>query len=373
VKLDTLLLHAGRESYAGAVCTPVFQSATFTGDPDQQPIYTRLNNTPNHALLHARLAAIAGAEAALVSASGMASVSTTLLSVLGAGDHLLALDCLYGGTNGFLRRLAPDLGIEHDFIGGNAPETWAALLRPRTRAVYVETMTNPMLEVPDLEAIVAFAREHGLVSIIDNTFASPVNFQPLALGFDLEVHSATKYLNGHSDICAGVVLGSAAHIKKIASRMDILGGCLDPHACFLLERGLKTLSLRVERHNANGAALAELLADHPAVASVRYPGLPDHPQHDRARRLFAGCGGVLAFEPRVDARALLDRLTLAANAPSLGGVETLVTRPVTSSHRGVSAADRARIGLTDQLVRVSVGIEAFEDLRDDFDRALTTA
>jgi len=293
--------------------------------------------------------------------------------VLNSGDHLLIQDCLYGGTHSFVTQDAPGLGLSYDFIAGNAPETWAAKLRPETRAIYVETMTNPLMEVADLEAVVAFAREHGLVSLIDNTFASPCNFRPLEIGFDIELHSATKYLNGHSDLVAGVVVGSAAHVKAIKHKLNHLGGSLDVHACFLLQRGLKTLSLRMRQHDENGLRLARFLAEQEQVARVNYPGLESHPQYERAQRLFAGAGGVLSFELHGGVEAaerLLSNLVLPASAPSLGGVETLITRPVTTSHSGLSREELAAIGIADGLVRVACGIEAAEDLCADFAQAL---
>jgi len=260
-----------------------------------------------------------------------------------------------------------------DFIQGNQPETWADKLRPTTRLMLVETMTNPLLEVTDLEAVVAFGRQHGLLTMIDNTFASPVNFRPLELGFDVEVHSATKYLNGHSDIVAGCVISTAEQIKTVTHKLNHLGGSLDPHACFLFHRGVKTLELRMQRHNENGQRLAEFLAAHAAVEQVNYPGLATHPQHQRAERLFAGYGGVLSFTVAGGTEAatrLIKALKLPVSAPSLGGVETLVTRPATTSHGGMTPAQRAAVGIGDGLVRVAAGIEAAEDLCEDLAQAL---
>ena len=301
MNIETLLIHAGEEdkNYAGAVVLPVFQSATFAygGEGayhDQK--YIRLNNTPGHKAVQEKLARIAGGEDAVVTASGMAAITTALLTVLNKGDHLLAQDCLYGGTQSFLARTIADFGIDVDFVPANEPEVWEQRLRPETRAIYVETLSNPLLEVADLPSVVAFARSHRLISMIDNTFASPVNFRPLDMGFDLSLHSCTKYLNGHSDIVAGCVIGRRDLITRITHRLNLMGGCLDPHACFLLLRGMKTLALRVEKQNENAQALASFLEAHPAVVRVNYPGLPSHPQHSRANMLFHGCGGVLSFE-----------------------------------------------------------------------------
>ncbi len=376
--LQTQLIHAGEPQPrpAGAVVAPIYQSATYEhqgqGGYDQVR-YLRLNNSPNHLALHAKLAAISGAEAALVTASGMAAITTTLLAFVGAGDHLLAQDCLYGGTLSFLNEEAAALGIEVDFIKGNDPASWARYLRPTTRLIYVETMTNPLLEIPELEAVVGFARRRNLLSVIDNTFASPVNFRPLALGFDLELHSATKYLNGHSDIVAGCAMGDAVLLAQITRRLNHLGGTLDPHACFLLNRGLKTLALRMRQHGENALVLAHFLEGRPEVERVNYPGLESHPQHQRAQRLFGGCGGVLSFELRQGTAAadrLIGALELPVAAPSLGGVETLITRPATTSHAGLTPQQRSALGISEGLVRVAVGIEAAQDLCADFAQAL---
>lgn len=377
-KLDTKLIHAGEPEprIAGAVAMPIFQSAMFEygGETKYHDItYIRLNNTPNHLVLQQKLATLENAEAALVAGSGMAAITTTLLTVLSAGDHLLVQSCLYGGTHDFVTRDLKSFGIAYDFIDGNSPETWGARLKPNTKAIYVETMSNPLLEVPDLEAVVRFAREHNLVSLIDNTFASPVNFRPPEHGFDLSLHSATKYLNGHSDIVAGVVIGRADLVERVKHRLDHLGGSLDPHACFLLHRGVKTLGVRVRFQNQSALAVARFLESHPKVLRVNYPGLESHPQHERARRLFDGFGGMLSFELDGGVKAaerLIENLRLPISAPSLGGVETLVTRPATTSHSGMSPEDRRRLGITDSLIRVSIGIEATEDLLADFEQAL---
>jgi cystathionine beta-lyase/cystathionine gamma-synthase len=303
----------------------------------------------------------------------MAAISTTLLSVLTAGDHLLAQSCLYGGTHDLVTGELARLGIACDFIDADRRDSWAALLQPNTRAIYVEAMTNPLLEVADLEGVVQFAREHHLVSMIDNTFATPVNFRPIEMGFDLSIHSATKYLNGHADIVAGAVAGDAATIERIRHKANHLGGCLDPHAAFLLKRGLKTLALRVRFQNDSTLKIAQFLEAHPAVARVNYAGLESHSRHARARRLFAGFGGVLSFElegPAGRADEFAQRVRIPAVAPSLGGVQTLLTRPARTSHAGLTREERERLGIRDGLLRLSVGIEATEDLLEDFRQAL---
>jgi cystathionine beta-lyase/cystathionine gamma-synthase len=351
---------------------PIFQSANFeyADEADYHSLkYIRLNNTPNHVALQQKLSALENAEAALVTASGMAAISTTLLTMLSAGDHLLVQDCLYGGTHDFITKDFSAFGIAYDFIDADDPDSWKRRLRPNTKAIYVETMGNPLLQVPDLQAVVEFAKAKGVVSLIDNTFASPVNFRPAEWGFDLSLHSCTKYLNGHSDIVAGAVIGRADLVNKIKHRLDHLGGSLDPHAAFLLHRGMKTLSVRVKFQNESALAIARFLESHPAVEKVNYPGLESYSRHGRARELFDGFGGVLSFELKggVDeAQQFMSRTTLPINAPSLGGVETLITRPATTSHSGMSVEDRRRLGISDRLIRLSVGIEATDDIIQDF-------
>jgi cystathionine beta-lyase/cystathionine gamma-synthase len=376
--IETKLIHAGEPQprICGAVSLPVFQSSTFeyTGQSSYHDLkYIRLNNTPNHTALHQKLAALENADAALVTASGMAAISTALFALLSPGDHFLAQDCLYGGTHDFITKDFQQLGISVDFIDGDDPDSWKARLRPATKAIFVETMTNPLLQVPDLKTVVEFSRKHGLISMIDNTFASPVNFRPPEWGFDLSLHSCTKYLNGHSDIVAGAIIGRADLMKTISRKLNHLGGSLDPHACFLLHRGIKTLAVRMRYQNESALKIAEFLAKHPAVETVNYPGLETHPQHDRARELFEGFGGMLSFEVKGDvetADRFIQNTTLPVSAPSLGGVETLITRPATTSHSGVPPGDRKKMGISDRLIRLSVGIEATEDLIEDFDQAL---
>lgn len=369
--IDTRLIHAGEPNprYQGAVSIPIFQSANFvySGETSYDDLkYIRLNNTPNHRALHEKLAALEGAESAVVTASGMAAISTALLAVLSAGDHLLVQRGLYGGTHSLVTEDLPDWGIEYTMVDPTDPKEWARECRETTRAFYLETLTNPTLEVPDLAAAVEFCKRRGLVSLIDNTFATPINFRPPEHGFDLSLHSATKYLNGHSDIVAGAVIGSAYWVGKVVKKLNHLGGSLDPHACFLLHRGLKTLALRVRRQNETGQRLARYLTSRPEVTRVNYPTLADHPP-------LEGGGGVLSFELEGGTAAavqLIEHLRLPVEAPSLGGVETLVTRPASTSHSGMSPEERRSSGVADGLVRVSVGIEDCEDLLDDFRQAL---
>ena len=376
--LATKLIHAGEPEprIYGAVGMPIFQSAMFeyAGETSYHDLkYIRLNNTPNHLALHQKLAALENTEAALVTASGMAAISTALLTVLTAGDHLLVQDCLYGGTHDFVTRDLGGFGISHDFIDADDAGSWKSKLRPTTKAIYVETMTNPLLQVADLKAVPAFAKANGLVSMIDNTFASPINFRPAEWGYDLSLHSCTKYLNGHNDIVAGAVIGRSDLIERITHKLNHLGGSLDPHACFLLHRGMKTLAVRVNHQNASAQKIAGFLEQHPKIARVNYPGLESHPRHQRAKALFDGFSGMLSFELKGGkdaAQRFMSNTTLPIIAPSLGGVESLLTRPSTTSHAGMSPDDRQRLGITDGLIRMSVGIEATEDIIEDFERAL---
>ena len=373
-RIATQLIHAGSRHLGGAVIDPIFQSANFLqqGARSYGDVrYLRLSNSPQQQALGERLARIEGAEAALSFASGMAAISTALLSVLRAGDHLLIQRNVYGGTATLLGDLHR-LGITHTTIDASDPQRWTAALTPQTRAVYVEALSNPLLEVPALDAVVSFARQHDLVSLIDATFVSPVGFQPIPFGFDLVVHSATKYLNGHSDVVAGVVAGAQARVDAVLHLQHHLGGSLDAHACFLLERGLKTLALRVPRQSATAARLAATLHDHPAVHGVRYPGLPTDPHHARASQWFAHFGGMLAFETQDEpaAERFLQRLQIPLNAASLGGLESLVVRPSRSSHLGMTPAERQGLGISDRLIRMSVGIEDPDDLVEDVLQAL---
>ncbi len=240
--------------------------------------------------------------------------------------------------------------------------------------IYVETISNPLIEVGDLPAVVQFARSHGLVSMIDNTFASPINFRPIEHGFDLSLHSCTKYLNGHSDIVAGAVIGAGDLIDKIKHKLDHLGSTLDPHACFLLQRGLKTLALRVKHQNRSALEIARFLDAHAAIGRVNYPGLESSPYFARARELFDGCGGMLSFEIAGDIKTVdrfMRKVRIPIIAPSLGGAETLLTRPAVTSHAGMAPKDRQRKGISDTLIRMSVGIESTEELIEDLDQALT--
>ncbi|MBO62753.1 MAG: cystathionine beta-lyase [Candidatus Marinimicrobia bacterium] len=374
----TKLVHAGEPDprIEGAVSMPIFQSSTYeySGEEQYDDIrYIRLNNTPNHKAIQKKLAAIECAESALVTSSGMSAITATLLTFLKQGDHLLSHKSLYGGTASFILEDLPRYGITFDLIDTTDPSGWSMMLKPNTKVIYAETITNPMLDVPELGAIVDFAKENNLISMIDNTFASPVLFSPAELGFDISLHSCTKYINGHSDIVAGAVIGSDEFIKIITSRMNHFGGSLNPGTCFLLHRAIKTLELRMIRQSKNAGQIALFLENHPEILSVNYPGLVSNNSYERAKKYLSGFSAMVSFEVvggKTRSIKFMDQLDIAINAPSLGGVETLITRPALSSHSGMDPAERVKAGITDSLIRLSVGIESVDDLITDLDQAL---
>ncbi len=375
---ETKLIHAGepKPRIDGAINVPIFQSSTYeyAGEGSYHDVrYLRLSNTPNHLALHKKLAALEGAEAALVTSSGMSAITTALLTFLKAGDHLLAHNTLYGGTANFVNNELPRYGIERDLIDATNPSDWDSKLKPNTKVIYVETITNPIMDVPELGKIVEFAKTHELISMIDNTFASPVLYCPVVQGFDLSLHSCTKYINGHSDIVAGAVIGSADYLGQVTKKLNHLGGSLDSNACFLLHRGVKTLALRMNKQCENAMLIAPFLENHPQLKKVNYPGLESNSSFERAKEHLCGFGAMLSFEIDGDvdqADQFINHLQYAIKAPSLGGVETLVTRPVTTSHALMDKAERKVAGISDTLIRYSVGIEAADDLIADLQQAL---
>ncbi len=375
MKLDTKLVHAGEPRIDGAISMPVFQTSTYEyrGGASYDDIrYLRLNNSPNHESLGQKLAAVEGAEAGLVTSSGMSAITTALVTIADAGSHMLVQSGLYGGTFSFIRDHFPRLGIEWTVVDATRPETWSDAVRDNTVGFYLETITNPTLEVANLVEAGKFGRARAITTIVDNTFASPINFRPAEHGIDVSVQSATKFLNGHSDLVAGAVTGSASWVDRIRHQLNHWGGTLDPHACALLQRGMKTLALRVERQNHNALAIAEFLEEHDGVERVLYPGLESHPQHRYARQFLDGYGGIVSFElgEGTDPQRFIDALELFIPAPSLGGTESLVVLPAASSHAGLSAAERETVGISDRLVRLAIGIEAKDDLIADLDRSL---
>lgn len=370
--LATRCIHAGtwHDPTTGGACSPVFTSTAFAfPNPANETIYPRYFNTPNQQVINRKLAALEDGEAAVTFGSGMAAISTLMLAFLKPGDHAVFQNDLYGGTVQFITRELGRLGIDISWAAGGAD--FGAALRPNTRLIYIESPSNPLLRCVDLAAIAALGRENGVMTVIDNTFATPINQNPLTHGIDVVVHSATKYLNGHSDVNAGVVISSREIIEKVTASAVNFGGMLDARACSELERGLKTLAVRVRQHNANAADLAVFLENHPAVSRVNYPGLPSHADHAVAVRQMRGFGGMLSVELHDPARVdrLLERFRVVMPALSLGGVESLVCVPSRTTHRTLSPEERGRAGIRDGLIRVSVGIEDITDLLEDFSHA----
>jgi cystathionine beta-lyase/cystathionine gamma-synthase len=377
MKTETRCVHSGtiKDEIMGGINTPIFTSSAFDYVDRADVAYPRYFNTPNQNAVVAKLCALEGADDGVLFSSGMAAISTAILAFAGRGDHIVIMDELYGGTHAFATSEFERLGIEHTFAATDA-EAICGAVRANTRVMVIESPTNPLLSVVDIRKVAAFAREHGLVTIIDNTFASPVNQNPLALGIDIVVHSGTKYLGGHSDICCGAALSTETRTERIRSLARHLGGSLNAMTCYLLERSLKTLALRVERQTDNAGCIARFLNEHPRVRRVYYPGLPDNPGHAVAKAQMAGFGAMLSFESDdtvVDVDRFVKALRLIKPAVSLGGVESTICVPAKTSHVRMSAAERQRVGVTDGLMRLSVGIEHVDDLTADLDAALKNA
>jgi methionine-gamma-lyase len=386
----TRAIHAGEEKHGvgGPVAPPVIYSSTFTFESTAEMkrwaegrsrayIYTRYGN-PTLAIAEAKIASLERAEAAVVTASGMAAISSALLAVLQSGDEVISTRQLYGGSYRLMRDLFPRLGITVKYVetglAGPDSGTMDALVTPKTRALYIETPTNPGLGLVDIRRAAAFARKHKLVSLIDNTFATPVLQRPIEMGVDLVLHSATKYLAGHSDVIAGAVAGSAKLIGQVRQNIIYLGGSMDPGAAFRLIRGMKTLEIRVRRQCETAMTVARFLERHPKVERVHYPGLASHPDHALARRqMHGGFGGMLSFDVKGGisaARRFCDRVRIFLLAASLGGVESLVVLPAYTSHYKMSAAELKAAGVAHGCVRVSAGLEDAADLIEDLRQAL---
>jgi cystathionine beta-lyase/cystathionine gamma-synthase len=372
----TIGVHGGHldKSPGSPVVPPISQSATFfwARPEDGELRYTRHGNNPNQIQVARKMAELEGAEASVVLGSGMAAASMTLLALTIAGDHIVASSQLYGATKALLASELPRRGVGTTFVDPDLGD-WEAALRPETKVIYVEIPTNPTLRILDPRPIVAMAHERGIAVVCDATFASPINLRAHALGIDAVVHSATKYLGGHSDIIAGVVSGSRELVDEVERVARLYGPAIDPHTAWLLDRGLRTLDVRVRRHNDNALAVARALSDHAGVERVVYPGLPSHPDHELARELMDGFGGMVGLVLRGGGAAadrFVSRLEVALAAPSLGGVETLVSQPRYTSHVGLTPEQLAAIGIPDGFVRLSIGIEDAEDLIADFEQAL---
>lgn len=357
------------------VVAPLVQSATFTNPigSSEEVLYTRYGNNPNQVTIAKRLALLEGAESAIFVSSGMGATALAALAVLRPGDHLISSEWIYGTTHKLFQGEFGRLGIEASFVQPLHQRDWKKALKKTTRAIFVETPTNPLLRVIDLEPIAALAKTEGLALLVDATFATPVNFRPIEHGADVVIHSATKYLNGHSDVIAGAVAGTESVIDEVRRLMRVWGQALDPMAGWLIERGMKTLVVRVERQNATALAVAEWCSRQPQFAAVHYPGLPSHPDHAVAKRILNGFGGMLGVELKGGARAaerFLRALTIATHAPSLGGVETLVSEPRLTSHASLTPEERARAGIPDGFLRFSIGLEDADDIIADFAQGL---
>jgi|TARA_B100000405_G_scaffold193844_1_gene135863 cystathionine beta-lyase/cystathionine gamma-synthase len=374
--LATISVHGGHEDRVpGApVVPPIIQSSTFywaTPD-DGELLYSRFGNNPNQNLVGAKVAAIEGTEAGVALGSGMAAVAMTLLALTKAGDHIVAGSGLYGATHALLHQELPRRGVETTFVDPDMGE-WEKALRPDTRLLYIEIPVNPTLRILDPRPIIALAKEKGVLVVCDATFSSPVNFRAADLGIDVVVQSATKYLGGHSDIIAGVVTGPSEVINEVTKMSRLYGPSLDPHAAWLLDRGIRTLDVRLQRHNENAMAVARFFESRSEVERVLYPGLESHPDHEIAQEIMNGFGGMVSIVLKGGGEAadnFMEHLQVGMCAPSLGGVETLVSQPRFTSHASLTPDVRKAQGIPDGFVRLSIGLEAAEDLIADFEQAL---
>ena len=368
------------EKRNGPVAPPIYQTSTFEVTDNEEQVrvtptdhyYTRWGN-PTWTLAEQTIAAIEGTEAARTFASGMGAITTTVLGLLKTGDHIVAQRDVYGGVMKFFSQWLPRVGIETTFVDTGDYEQHVRAIRPNTKLIYVESPTNPALRVIDMMKVAALARQHGLISMIDSTFGTPMNQHPAEHGFDLVMHSGTKYLSGHADLTCGVVSGKRDLIQQIHDARTTLGNCMDPHAAWLLIRGMKTLAVRVARQNENALRVAEFLEQHAKVRRVHYPFLKSHPQYAIARQQMSGGGGMVTFEVEgtgEDACRVSEAMRMFTLATSLGGVESLVSIPVLTSHAMISAEERAAMGVNEQMIRLSVGIESVEDLIADLEQAL---
>jgi cystathionine beta-lyase/cystathionine gamma-synthase len=374
LKKSTQAVHAGtrRENNMGGLNTPLLSSSAIEYLDDSEVRYPRYFNTLNHNVVAEKMSVLECAEAGLVTSSGMAAISAILFGLLVSGDHVVLTEGLYGGTHALIVNELERFGISYSFATTSV-DSLAAACGSDTRMIFVESPSNPLLTVVDLAAVAAFAKSRGILTVIDNTFASPILQNPLADGFDLVMHSGTKYLGGHSDLCCGTVNGSAVLIRRVRDHAVAYGGCLNAQDCFLLERSLKTLELRVSRQSSNAAIVAGRLDESEHINKVYYPGLKDHPGHEIAERQMRGFGGMLSFELAndIDPVSYIRRLELVNCAISLGGVETTICQPVATSHQKVSEQERQRLGITAGLLRLSVGIEDVDDISADLLQAIT--
>ena len=374
---STLAIHGGSETRTPGtpVSAPLVQSVNFVQDFGTAAglLYSRYGNTPNEEIVQKRIALLEGAEAALVLSSGMGATACAMLALLRPGDHLLSSSWIYGGTRQLFTKELVSMGIEVSFANPDERRVWRNTMRQNTRAIFVESPVNPTSRVIDIPQLAILAKNRGVALVVDSTLASPINCRPIALGADVVIHSATKYLNGHHDILCGVVAGTSSYIEEVRQKMIVWGQAPDPFACWLLERGLKTLDVRVTRSNENAMRLAEWCRERPEISKVHYAGLADHPDHALAKKLLDGFGGLMSIELSGGAEAaerFTRRLQMISHASSLGGVDTLVVEPRFSSHAHMTSEERAAIGIPDGFIRVSVGIENFEDIVADIAQAL---
>jgi cystathionine beta-lyase/cystathionine gamma-synthase len=384
---STRAIHAGeqRDPQTGAITTPIYQTSNFAFTSTQELlaynrgeasayIYTRYGN-PTLKAVETKMVALENGDDAAVFASGMAAITTAILPLVEQGDHIVASRDIYGGTFNFLNTILPRFGITTSFVDATKIEVITEAIQSNTKLLFCESPTNPTLKLVDLVQLAKLGREHALPVIFDNTFATPINQHPARWGIEIIVHSATKYLGGHNDLMAGVVIGPTDYIQSVKELLKIFGGVLDPHAAWLLLRGLKTLPLRVHRHNQTSLQVAKYLEDHDKVRHVYYPGLESHPQYSLAKTQMQGYGGVISFELKGDyaaASRFVDNMKAAFITPSLGGVETLITQPSTTSHYHLDSQERKNAGISDELIRLSVGLEDFEDILSGLDHAFTT-
>jgi len=374
---STIAIHGlpSRRPDWAPVVDPLIQSATFLNPvgSDEEVLYSRYGNNPNQVRLAAKYALLEGAEDAVFVASGMGATALAHLAVLRPGDHLISSEVIYGGTRQLFDTEFSRFDISVTYVDPTNPRVWRRALKDRTRALFVETPTNPLLRMVNLGPVAQVATEYGLVLLVDATFASPINFRPLEHGADLVISSATKYLNGHSDVIGGAVAGSRDLVEEVTRLMRLWGQAIDPHAAWLIERGMRTLAVRMARHNANAMAVAEWAAQHPGFAAVHYPGLPSHPDHAVAKASLDGFGGMVGLELTDGVHGVsrfLRRLKLITHAPSLAGVESLISEPRYTSHKHVGPAARAQMGIADGFMRLSCGLEDAEDIIADLDQAL---
>jgi cystathionine beta-lyase/cystathionine gamma-synthase len=381
-RTDTKAVRGGvdLEKKNGPLATPIFQTSTFEVTDNEEQLrvtptdqfYTRYGN-PTNTVAEKRVAELEGVDAALTFASGMGAITTTILALLKSGDHIVAQRDIYGGVTKFFTQWLPQLGIETTFVETTSPEEHGRAIQSNTKLLYLESPTNPTLRVVDLKAAADLAKHHGLISMIDGTFGTPINQHPADYGIDLIMHSGTKFLSGHTDLICGVVAGPGNLIEKIHGTRTTLGNCMDPHASWMLARGLKTLAVRVARQNENALQVAQFLERHAKVRRVHYPFLKSHLQYEVAKEQMSGGGGIVTFEVKgsgEDARRASESMRLFTLAPSLGGVESLVSIPVLTSHAMIEPAHRVQMGVTEQMIRLSVGIEDVNDLIADLDHAL---